>query len=490
MNWKKTLLCTAALLATIPCMGRNAVYADEMSEESTFTVTVTNTPEGHTYAAYRVFKARTAPDGTLSDITWGDGVNADAVVSGLQDAGFAYKSKFEGKTSAKDIAAVISKNMRDADFVRAVSKLLVDCKAAKAADSDPAGNVLKLTGAGYYLTLDETELENQNDSRSAVLMFTSESSLTIDPKIEIPTYSKVIVSGNEEVKTEDYGLNDTIHYRLSAQLPDNYMEYEAYELHFFDSSTGIRYVPESFTVKADTAELSVQPQISGSSMTLDIADLKTLVSADLSGKNVTVDYEGVVTDSAVLGSAGNPNTSYITYSNDPQGTQKGRSPEERAVFYTYQLEVSKVDEMEQPLAGASFILEKKNGKSYEPCMNAEITQEGSIFTFARISDGEYRLTETKAPVGYNAIEPIEFTVASEHQSDGAVFSLTSLTSTKKGKTAAQGSLTDGKITIMAVNRKGVVLPVTGGTGTAVLYGAGILLLAAAVLLMQKKHEKE
>ena len=490
MNWKKTLLCTAVMLAAMPFAAGKPAYADEMDENSTFTITVNNTPQGHSYAAYRVFRARTDSDGTLSDISWGEGVSADAVVSGLTASTFPYRDKFASKTSASDIAKVINENQSDADFVREVSAVLVKCRAAKAADADPAGNVLQLTGAGWYLTLDETDLSGQNDARSAVLIFTSESSLTVDPKIDLPSFTKYIVSGGTEVKTEDVTAGDTVRYRLNCELPDNYKDYEQYELHFFDSSTGIRYETSSFSVAADGTELDVVPVISGNTMQIDIADLKTLTDKDLSGKNVTVEYSGTVTEEAVMGSAGNPNTSYITYSNDPYGTQKGRSAEDRAVFYTFKVEVDKVDEENHPLTGASFLLEKKNTSgSYTPVTDAVVSQDGTVFTFERIGSGEYRLSEQNVPSGYNKMEPMVFTVSSEHEGASGTFSLTALSCTE-GEDTIEGSLSDGRIVLTAVNRKGVVLPSTGGTGTALLYGAGIAMLALSALIMQRKHEKE
>ena len=40
--------------------------------------------------------------------------------------------------------------------------------------------------------------------------------------------------------------------------------------------------------------------------------------------------------------------------------------------------------------------------------------EGTTFTFNGLDDGDYVLTETKTPAGYNSIKPITFTVTANH----------------------------------------------------------------------------
>ncbi|MBR3357669.1 MAG: isopeptide-forming domain-containing fimbrial protein [Solobacterium sp.] len=489
MNWKKAFLCTAALLAAMPLAAGKEVYADEMDENSTFTITVNNTPAGHTYAAYRVFAARADSTGTLSDIYWGEGVDPDRAISELKADSFRYKDKFASVVNGADAAAVISANQADADFIREVSAVFVKCRAVKAADEDPAGNVLRLTGAGWYLTLDETDLSGQNDARSAALIFTSQETLTIDPKIDLPTLEKLIIDEGTRGKTGDASVNEALKYHLVCTLPDNYADYESYELHFFDTSSGIRYDADSFYVSADQELLDIQPVIDGNSMRIDIPDLKALTDKDLSGKTVLVEYKGIVTSDAVIGSEGNPNTCYITYSNDPYGTQTGRSADEKAVFYTYKIEVVKVDEDNNPLPGASFVLRKLEAMRGSTVIEPVVSDDGTVFTFAGIGSGQYLLREVNTPDGYNTMEPIEVNISGVHDGADGTFTLHSLTC-KAGDETIEGTVADGRIVLTAVNQKGVVLPSTGGSGTYVLYAAGIAMLIAGCLLMQRKHERE
>ena len=112
--------------------------------------------------------------------------------------------------------------------------------------------------------------------------------------------------------------------------------------------------------------------------------------------------------------------------------------------------------------------------------------DGSLttFTFAGLDDGDYRLSETKTPVGYNTIEPIEFTVTAQHD-----MTLTSLSgNTVTGEIVMTANLTEGSLSATVVNNKGAQLPETGGMGTTLFYVlGGVLVVGAGVLLVVKRR---
>ena len=79
--------------------------------------------------------------------------------------------------------------------------------------------------------------------------------------------------------------------------------------------------------------------------------------------------------------------------------------------------------------------------------------------------GNYVLEETKTPDGYNTIKAIEFTIDADYDKEA-----------------------DDSLKADIVNRKGSLLPSTGGMGTTILYVIGsILVLVAAILLITKKR---
>ena len=121
------------------------------------------------------------------------------------------------------------------------------------------------------------------------------------------------------------------------------------------------------------------------------------------------------------------------------------------------------------------------------------TEPDTIFTFSGLDDGYYRLTETKAPEGYNKLEsPIEFTISATHDENSSDPKLTDLTgNVTSGEATFTSSLTgetDGSLTTNVVNESGSTLPSTGGIGTTIFYVVGgILMVGAAILLITKKR---
>ena len=111
---------------------------------------------------------------------------------------------------------------------------------------------------------------------------------------------------------------------------------------------------------------------------------------------------------------------------------------------------------------------------------AEVGPDG-VVRFVGLGAGEYTITETKTPAGYNTISPITvnigFTAAPE---EGAVhWSTTSEDATYNATT--------GVFEMTIENKKGQELPETGGMGTTMLYLVGaILVIGAGVLLVTRR----
>ncbi|MEE1325876.1 MAG: LPXTG cell wall anchor domain-containing protein, partial [Streptococcus sp.] len=101
----------------------------------------------------------------------------------------------------------------------------------------------------------------------------------------------------------------------------------------------------------------------------------------------------------------------------------------------------------------------------------------------------YKLEETTTPDGYNTIKPIEFTIDADYDKEADDPQLTNLSGdVTSGVAEFDANKADGSLTAGIVNRKGSLLPSTGGMGTTILYVIGsILVLVAAVLLITKKR---
>ena len=113
--------------------------------------------------------------------------------------------------------------------------------------------------------------------------------------------------------------------------------------------------------------------------------------------------------------------------------------------------------------------------------------EGTTFTFSGLDDGNYRLTETKTPAGYNTIEDIYFTITAEHDVLSDNPALTSLSgNATTGEITFTSNTAEGSLSANVINNAGATLPETGGMGTTVFYVVGAALVVTAVVLLVTK----
>jgi LPXTG-motif cell wall-anchored protein len=101
-----------------------------------------------------------------------------------------------------------------------------------------------------------------------------------------------------------------------------------------------------------------------------------------------------------------------------------------------------------------------------------------LVTFTGLGEGQYTLSETKTPGGYNTMDPITFKI--EFNESTKVFS------TNRNDMVVSS---DGKtISAVILNHAGGTLPHTGGIGTTIFYVVGsIMILGAGILFITKKR---
>ena len=213
-----------------------------------------------------------------------------------------------------------------------------------------------------------------------------------------------------------------------------------------------------------------------------------------------MEYTSTLNANAVIGGDGNLNKAQLEYSNNPRDTSsKDKTVWDNVVVFTYQVVVNKYANSvaeNNKLPGAEFTLTKKlnNGKMKDIAVAK--TEEGKQFIFKGLDDGEYTLTETVTPEGYNTIDPITFNVNANHEInwDGTgnrSALLESLTGNKgTGEITFTSDKGTGALTTDIINKSGTVLPSTGGMGTTVFYVVGGGLMAVAVVLLVTKKRME
>ncbi|MBR3016358.1 MAG: LPXTG cell wall anchor domain-containing protein [Clostridia bacterium] len=249
----------------------------------------------------------------------------------------------------------------------------------------------------------------------------------------------------------------------------------------------------------------------GTKYTFTTPDLVTEHPELSAGDTISITYNAILNDEAVVADAGNPNTFHIEFSNDPNKTGNGTpgtGPNHVVIVFTFKTVFDKIDENNNPLAGADFELYKKTGTGDDDwtIVTSLHTGEGALnpskakdagdddsvkFTFSGLGQGTYKLVETQIPDGYNGIDPIIFTITASYTVDGNPH-IGTLTGTGESITMTRNSSNKAELDADIQNHSGVTLPSTGGIGTTIFYivGAVLVLGAAAIILARRKAEQE
>ena len=272
---------------------------------------------------------------------------------------------------------------------------------------------------------------------------------------------------------------------------------------------------------------------------------KTALDAGYADAVIKIEYTAKLLDGAAVGNAGNINNAKLTYSNktnvDADGkptNPKDNESNDAGVVYTFQTGIKKVDQNNNPLNGVKFDLYKKvDTRDKETKDHKGITFKGETLKYvdaatvkalnlsndesekwvkittvvsgAKDSDpannptgeaivkglpnGTYKFVETETLPGYNLLkDPVDATLSvnyvakwtekSVYDADGKLIKRTYDTENKAFNDA------DMKI-YTVVNRKGFNLPTTGGFGTLLFSGIGVLLVLAGVSVLFSLKKK-
>ena len=487
-----------------------ALATTAFAEETTYSITINNSTAGHTYEAYQIFTGDLSGT-TLSNIKWGSSVSNAASLS-----------------DAATVAEKLDTNYTGTDKMTVADLLEMITLGTPAADSGETSNPYVISGlaAGYYLVKDKDgSLTGDNDSYTEYIVKVV-GNVTATPKSSVPTVEKKVADTNDSTgvtsgwqDSADYDIGDSVPFQLKATLANNVSSYTTYKVVFHDTlSKGLTYNNDAkvYIDGTETNGFTVTATVNAdgtTTLTVSCDDVKALGAGNSSV--ITVEYTAKLNENAVLGSTGNPNKVKLEYSNNPNKSETGdnetgETPKDVVIVFTYKTIINKVDSENKPLTGAAFKLEKlikgKDGAAdtWTTVKEFTVDETTTSFTFSGLDDGQYKLTETKTPAGYNTIDPIYFVIEATHDATADTPALTVLkayltdengnkkTEVKDGETVnidlGTVDLTAGSITTTVVNKSGSELPSTGGIGTTIFYVlGGVLVLAAVVLLVTKKR---
>ena len=357
-------------------------------------------------------------------------------------------------------------------------------------------------------------------------------------------------------KGADYSVGDTINYKVDVTIPKNISELKVFTLtdtptNLKDNVDSITICTDAEMTESLAPEAYTKAVGAGTNTNGFVITFKPEMLVDKSGKAIEklyVKYTATLLNTAVTTTVGNTNKIDLTYSNKIGLDDKNKDEEsnknhieDSAVVYTFKINIRKVDDKEQPLIGkiVTFDLYKEVGPyaDNEAATNAEVldrdkakqlgfdttkdyklvksnltVDEKGEVSHSGLSNGNYWLVETKTEPGYNLLAKpvkVELSIAyktswseTNEYKDGVLVKHELAKKEEKFETdeskdemnggTENGEKGIGSKSIVVVNKKGFTLPVTGGFGTLLFSGIGVLLVLAGVAVlfsMKKKNDR-
>lgn len=525
----KKVFAAAAAIATVFGLAATTVATANAADNATLTVSTTDAKfASKTVNAYKMFSATVSGDGTAVSYTLTDAWKPffeDSAASGLtgvtsenvNDKANEYVSKLKND----DLVAFATKASNWAQTK--ANNIAAGATATVFADASNGKYTATFAGLdyGYYVVAVPGATLANTSGQYATLVSVDRANVTADIKGDLPTVDKKVQVGSTGKDVTDAKIGDTLTFTLTSTIPDM-SAYNTYTFNFKDTlSRGLTFGQvTSVTVDGVTNPLTVgtdytvtTPTASDNTLTVAMKDFKAKQQAN-AGKKITVTYTATLNENAVVGGAGNTNSATIQYSNNPSTDGTGESEPSKVRVFTYGFTVDKYtgDEYTNAatrLAGAEFTLAPKDGTAISfvqvdagsETANAEYRvaktgEEGATTTiitpasgkvvFQGLKNGEYTLTETKAPAGYNKLASA-IGVKVNGQNDGTDTTNATVTITydnDNGSSNYKQSASNGVIPVR--NKSGVTLPGTGGMGTIAFTVIGVLVIALGVAWTLKR----
>lgn len=526
----KMVFAAAAAIATVFGLAATTVAtANAAGGNATLTVSTKDAKfAGKTVNAYKMFSATVSSDGgavshTLTD-GWKpffmsstlDGLTGDVTDANVNDKANDYVSKL--KDSALVAFATKASNWAQTK----TNNIATSATAEVSANATNGKYTATFTGLdyGYYVVaVPGATLANAN-SQYATLVSVHSTSVNADIKGALPTVDKKVQVDGTGKDATDAKIGDTLKFTLTSTIPDM-SAYNTYTFNFKDTlSKGLTFGQVDSVKVGDTAlttdtdyTVATAPADSGKTLlTVAMKDFKTKQQAN-AGKKITVTYTATLNKDAVVGGAGNVNSATIQYSNNPSTNGTGESEPSKVRVFTYGFTVDKYtgknyDDTATRLAGAEFTLAHKGGTAISFVKVADSATQNAVYRVAKadeagatttittpangkvefrgLENGEYTLTETKAPAGYNKLASA-IGVKVHGQNNGTDTTHATVTITyNNDNNGSNYDQTASNGVIPVQNKSGVTLPGTGGMGTIAFTVIGVLVIALGVAWTLKR----
>lgn len=404
--------------------------------------------------------------------------------------------------------------------------------------------VFKIDGNGEMAKATEADVGVQYPENATSFDFTAFSGAEVKVKNYKPDFKKEITGK----KDADYGIGDDVPYTLTVNVPENVAKLKTFTVSDEMNSDQL-VVNSDIDVKGKVGEAEETTFKEGTEYTLTITSAEgksgftiafaTDKIAAYAGGTITITYTAKLQPGASVGAVGNVNSADLKYSKKTNITTTEEDPpydiHDEAVVYTFKTGILKKDEDGNLLKDVEFTLYKKydaekdtmnkNGtvkfmgadktlltpeEAAAKKLNATVSDEPKWFAVMDLKTdadgkavanglptGEYKLVETKTHKGYNLLTgPVDANLTLDYTtawSDTKTFDASGKLIKHNYDTTEvkNGEAPYNYAEIIIINRKGFDLPTTGGFGTLLFSGIGVLLVVAGVgvLLSLKKKNR-
>ena len=522
MKMRKLFAGIAAAATLLGGMALGAVSAQADGPQATTPLLqVNNAQEGHTYTPYKFATFENAGNGTVEVSTveaWKDAVTAaadtangkDSIPAEYKNNPAAYVATFNAE-QIREFATELAKTnpLPTADG----AGLTVTAKQAGTAQP------VAVSGEGWYLVTDTftksgettattgtpavvaTTVNGLTDLTIVADKVTGQGNITtvgqFNAKNENPLTppAKTAKVGNVDVDGKTVNVGDTVNFTVSATVPASAANYDVYPFTITDTaSKGLKVAAaNTFKVQVDGRDVdsSLYTVTQTGSAAVGTTTTITFASAkSLAGKTIVVSYTGTVTKDALTDLGGSVNNKAMITTN---GGASGEGTTESKT-YGFQFKKIGVDNDANALAGAQFVVKKKDGKflrqdteskawsSVDDQTNATVFTSGAdgLVQFKGLAAGDYTVVETNAPNGYAQNFKVTFDV-SIAENGTVTFTQDAL---------KQVTLPTGDQIATVKNVKSIAqLPLTGAAGTTLFTVVALLVAGAGVTVAVKSRQR-
>lgn len=456
-------------------------------------ITIDNAVIGHTYKIYRILNLQyndTAKSFRYEkNDKWGAFVEEQTAYLSVDSktgvVTWANSDNADNGTAIKALAVAAGQYVKDKED----AGLTAD-RSEKASLNTVTFDNLPL---GWYLVVSDLT----NDAICSI--DTTAKEVTIKEKNGVPTVTKEVeYASGSWGQGNDGNVGDTVNFQTTIYVtdgnPTNYVLHDK-------MSNGLAFQTGTISVKKNDAiftDYTKETPTDGCTFEIKFSE-GSLHTND----KVVVTYSATINSNAVVGTDGNDNETWLKYG------ETGETTHSNTKTYTWKFDILKFftdsNGDKKYLADVEFVLYRKDNSANKTeyaqfDSNNKLTgwtatesEAGKLRTNATsnvtvegLDEGTYFLKEITTPGGFNGL-----TSDVEVQIDSSCNTLNGATYTVQYKMVNEEDFTDTdeeEKVVPIENKRGTVLPGTGGIGTTIFYvvGGG-LMVAAAILLITKKR---